>query len=141
VTEQQQSTPAWDKTLVVTPCQLRLLRRLLDAPLRTADVREFFRKTRLILVDNGMIVVVSEDPTWRAMLTDRGARAIEQSKRRPPRGFQTLSPERLREIASQGGKVAHATGRAFKFKSGDPIAVAAGRKGVASRRARLGLGR
>lgn len=43
------------------------------------------------------------------------------------RGFGGMSPEKQREIASKGGRAAHAKGSAHKFSHDD--AVAAGRKG------------
>lgn len=43
------------------------------------------------------------------------------------RGFAAMDPERQREIASEGGKAAHASGRAHEFTSEE--AAAAGRKG------------
>lgn len=43
------------------------------------------------------------------------------------RGFAALSSDRLREIASKGGKAAHAKGTGHKFSHDE--AVAAGRKG------------
>ena len=45
------------------------------------------------------------------------------------RGFASLTPERQREIASRGGKAAHASGRAHTFTSDE--AREAGRKGGA----------
>ena len=48
-----------------------------------------------------------------------------------PRGLQTLSPERRREIAQQGGRAAHAKGTAHKFNSEE--ARLAGAKGGAAR--------
>lgn len=48
------------------------------------------------------------------------------------RGFASMSRERQREIASQGGKAAHAKGTAHQWTSDE--ARAAGRKGgIASR--------
>ena len=44
-----------------------------------------------------------------------------------PVGFAALSAEQRRAIASQGGKAAHATGKAYRFTSEQ--ATAAGRKG------------
>jgi len=44
-----------------------------------------------------------------------------------PRGFAAISSERHREIARQGGKAAHAQGKAHEFSHEE--AVAAGRKG------------
>lgn len=50
---------------------------------------------------------------------------------RKPKGFAAISPERVREIASKGGKAAHAVGTAHKFTSEE--AKAAGRKGGLAR--------
>lgn len=44
-----------------------------------------------------------------------------------PRGFAALSPERMREVASQGGKAAHASGAAHRYTSAE--ARAAGQVG------------
>lgn len=44
-----------------------------------------------------------------------------------PKGFAAISPERRREIASKGGKAAHAKGTAHKFTTDE--ARAAGTKG------------
>lgn len=54
---------------------------------------------------------------------------------RKPRGFATFSPERMREVASAGGKSAHALGRAHRFTS--ELAQEAGRKGGAANAQRL----
>jgi uncharacterized protein len=43
------------------------------------------------------------------------------------RGFASMSPEKKREIASKGGKAAHALGTAHKWTSEE--AQVAGRKG------------
>jgi general stress protein YciG len=43
------------------------------------------------------------------------------------RGFASMSPERVKEIASMGGKAAHANGTAHQFTSEE--AKVAGRKG------------
>ena len=43
------------------------------------------------------------------------------------RGFASMDPQRQREIASLGGKAAHASGRAHEFNSAE--AREAGRKG------------
>ncbi|HSI54866.1 MAG: KGG domain-containing protein [Ramlibacter sp.] len=45
---------------------------------------------------------------------------------RRPRGFAAMSPEKKREIASLGGRAAHASGRAHQFSSEE--ARAAGKK-------------
>lgn len=44
-----------------------------------------------------------------------------------PRGFAAIDRDKLREIASKGGKAAHAAGTAHKFTSEE--AQVAGRKG------------
>lgn len=51
------------------------------------------------------------------------------------KGFAALSVERLKEIASRGGKTAHAKGVAHKFTSDE--AKAAGAKGLATRRSKV----
>ncbi len=43
------------------------------------------------------------------------------------KGFATMTPEKQREIASMGGKAAHAVGRAHEFTTDE--ARSAGRKG------------
>lgn len=48
-----------------------------------------------------------------------------------PRGFAAISPERRKEIASAGGKAAHAAGTAHVFSSAE--AKAAGRRGGLAR--------
>jgi uncharacterized protein len=56
---------------------------------------------------------------------------VRDSKGRDPkgrgRGFASMTPEKKREIASKGGKAAHALGTAHKWTSEE--AQAAGRKG------------
>lgn len=47
------------------------------------------------------------------------------------RGFASLSPERVRELASEGGKKAHENGTAHRWTREE--AVVAGKKGGASR--------
>ncbi len=49
---------------------------------------------------------------------------VQQQRR--PRGFAAMSPEKKREIASLGGRAAHASGRAHQFSSEE--ARAAGKK-------------
>jgi general stress protein YciG len=48
------------------------------------------------------------------------------TKKKRPLGFAALDPQRQREIASMGGKAAHASGRAHEFNTDE--ARAAGRK-------------
>jgi uncharacterized protein len=50
---------------------------------------------------------------------DYFAEALQQRRNRKKRGFATLSPERHREIASQGGKAAHLKGTAHEFDSAE----------------------
>lgn len=61
---------------------------------------------------------------------DRGLgndRAGASSNRRSNRGFASMDPGKQREIASKGGRAAHAKGTAHEFDSGE--AREAGRKG------------
>ena len=44
-----------------------------------------------------------------------------------PRGFAAISPERQKEIASQGGRAAHAGGKAHQFTPEEARAAAAAR--------------
>lgn len=53
-----------------------------------------------------------------------------------PKGFAAIPRERVSEIASKGGKAAHAAGTAHKFTHDE--AVAAGRKGGKSTTTRHG---
>jgi hypothetical protein len=50
-----------------------------------------------------------------------------ETKTPSKRGFASMDPQRQREIASLGGKAAHASGRAHEFNSAE--AREAGRKG------------
>ncbi len=47
------------------------------------------------------------------------------------KGFEILPPEQLREVASKGGKAAHASGNAHKWTPEQ--AREAGKKGAAAR--------
>ena len=58
-------------------------------------------------------------------LTAATAESATQSERRL-RGFAAMSPEKKKEIASMGGRAAHACGRAHQFSSEE--ARAAGKK-------------
>jgi general stress protein YciG len=46
-----------------------------------------------------------------------------------PIGFAAMPEETQREIASKGGKAAHAKGVAHEYEAGSELAKAAGRKG------------
>lgn len=52
-----------------------------------------------------------------------------------PRGFAAISRDRVREIASMGGKAAHANGTAHKF-SKEEASVAGRKGGMAPRKSR-----
>jgi general stress protein YciG len=55
------------------------------------------------------------------------AQKTNEAKPRRPRGFAAMDRKRVSEIASKGGKAAHAAGTAHQFSSDE--ARAAGRKG------------
>ena len=55
---------------------------------------------------------------------------MEQSEGRSGRGFASMDPHRQREIASKGGRAAHAKGSAHQFTAEE--ARQAGRKGGTS---------
>jgi general stress protein YciG len=59
--------------------------------------------------------------------TGGSASASSQSRSRSNRGFASMDREKQREIASKGGRAAHAKGTAHEFDSGE--AREAGRKG------------
>jgi uncharacterized protein len=63
----------------------------------------------------------------------------ERDRKGRGRGFASMSPEKKREIASKGGKAAHALGTAHKWTSEE--AQAAGRKGgsISRRRSRYSV--
>jgi hypothetical protein len=52
--------------------------------------------------------------------------SVESSSAKRLRGFAAMSPEKKKEIASMGGRAAHACGRAHQFSSEE--ARAAGKK-------------
>jgi uncharacterized protein len=56
------------------------------------------------------------------MIESKETRRVKSGK-----GFASMTPEKKREIASKGGKAAHANGTAHKWTSEE--AQAAGRKG------------
>ena len=60
----------------------------------------------------------------------------EQEEKTRRYGFQGMPPEKIREIASLGGKTSQASGRAHRWTSEE--AKAAGRKGGAISRRRDG---
>jgi general stress protein YciG len=69
--------------------------------------------------------MVNDDATKNAADTDDTAPDTVPAKKR--RGFAVMDKDKVREIASKGGKAAHAQGTAHEFSREE--AVAAGRKG------------
>ena len=65
------------------------------------------------------------------LVADAPPASAEATPTRARRGFATLDPARVREIASKGGKAAHAAGTAHEFTS-DEARVAGRRGGQAS---------
>ncbi|MDQ3023057.1 MAG: KGG domain-containing protein [bacterium] len=65
--------------------------------------------------------------------------AQENGQRRRGRGFASMDPERVSEIASMGGKAAHAQGVAHEWTTDE--ARAAGRKGGQSSRGARSAGK
>lgn len=63
---------------------------------------------------------------------------VKNSQPRPKRGFAAISKKRQREIASMGGRMAHAKGTAHRWTS--ETAREAGLKGVRAKLHRGGLG-
>jgi uncharacterized protein len=53
--------------------------------------------------------------------------AVKSGEQKERRGFASMSPDKQREIASKGGRAAHAKGTAHEWNSDE--ARAAGRKG------------
>ncbi len=64
--------------------------------------------------------------------------AAEAPKPRRPRGFAAMDRAKVSEIASKGGKAAHAAGTAHQFTSDE--ARAAGKKGGVAPHVRRGRG-
>jgi general stress protein YciG len=64
--------------------------------------------------------------------------AAETPKLRRPRGFAAMDRSKVSEIASKGGKAAHAAGTAHQFTSDE--ARAAGKKGGVAPHVRRGRG-
>jgi general stress protein YciG len=57
----------------------------------------------------------------------QGGYKVNPTERKERRGFASMSPERQREIASKGGRAAHAKGTAHEWTPEE--ARSAGRKG------------
>ena len=69
----------------------------------------------------------NDDRITAAGDNDRGSQGGAQSRSRSNRGFASMDRDKQKEIASKGGKAAHAKGTAHEFDSGE--AREAGRKG------------
>lgn len=59
--------------------------------------------------------------------SNQAADNLRQQQSSTRRGFASMDPERQRQIASEGGKAAHASGNAHQFNAAE--AREAGRKG------------
>ncbi|HVH45097.1 MAG TPA: KGG domain-containing protein [Labilithrix sp.] len=77
----------------------------------------------------------SSDPSEEPKPTETAA---EPAKPRRPRGFAAMDRTKVSEIASKGGKAAHAAGTAHQFTSDE--ARAAGKKGGVAPHVRRGRG-
>jgi general stress protein YciG len=80
----------------------------------------------------------AQDTNGASEATPQGARDAGASEERRPRrrGFAAMDRDRVKEIASKGGKAAHAAGTAHQFSSDE--ARTAGRKGGMAPHARRG---
>lgn len=83
------------------------------------------------------------DPTTPQTPSDTTTTSSETAKEetpkpRRPRGFAAMDRSKVSEIASKGGKAAHAAGTAHQFTSDE--ARAAGRKGGVAPHVRRGRG-
>lgn len=67
-----------------------------------------------------------QDTSLSPTTTIEPAASSESSSAKRLRGFAAMSPDKKREIASMGGRAAHACGRAHQFSSEE--ARAAGKK-------------
>lgn len=57
------------------------------------------------------------------------------AEKKQKRGFAVMSPDKVQKCASLGGKIAHMSGKAYRFTT--ESAKAAGRKSWETRRARM----
>ena len=81
------------------------------------------------------------DPTHASTTSDEPTAqevVAETPKPRRPRGFAAMDRSKVSEIASKGGKAAHAAGTAHQFTSDE--ARAAGKKGGVAPHIRRGRG-
>lgn len=81
----------------------------------------------------------TQDPTPETPDTPQSeTSSAEAPKPRRPRGFAAMDRKKVSEIASKGGKAAHAAGTAHQFSSDE--ARNAGRKGGVAPHVRRGRG-
>ena len=80
----------------------------------------------------------SELPETASATVATSAQPEAAPKPRRPRGFAALDRSKVSEIASKGGKAAHAAGTAHQFSSDE--ARSAGRKGGVAPHVRRGRG-
>ncbi len=79
------------------------------------------------------------DPSTQSTeASDKPEATPEPQKPRRPRGFAAMDRSKVSEIASKGGKAAHAAGTAHQFSSDE--ARNAGRKGGVAPHVRRGRG-
>jgi len=80
----------------------------------------------------------SNNPTTEPSDEPKSETVAESSKPRRPRGFAAMDRTKVSEIASKGGKAAHAAGTAHQFTSDE--ARSAGKKGGVAPHVRRGRG-
>src|SRR3954468_11208439 len=87
---------------------------------------------------NPVLDPISSQPSEPSETPKTEATADVPAKPRKPRGFAAMDRSRVSEIASKGGKAAHAAGTAHQFTSDE--ARNAGRKGGVAPHVRRGRG-
>jgi general stress protein YciG len=80
----------------------------------------------------------SPQSTEESSSTTESSSAPKADKPRKPRGFAAMDRKKVSEIASKGGKAAHAAGTAHQFTSDE--ARVAGKKGGVAPHVRRGRG-
>jgi len=126
---------------IITGSQHALLSRLTEVGPEGASVLDRAFTLRLVrsCERRGLIVATGVSGFYRITPLGEVLRIEHEATGRRPRGFGAMRPERVSEIASMGGVAAHKRGTAHKFTKGDPLAVAAGKKGSAVRLANFRL--
>ncbi len=87
---------------------------------------------------NSVLDPVSVPTTTESSDEPKAEGVVQTSKPRRPRGFAAMDRTKVSEIASKGGKAAHAAGTAHQFTSDE--ARAAGKKGGVAPHVRRGRG-